>query len=449
MRIVIVGAGKVGSLLCGDLSGEGHHITLIEIKEDRLQTMLDQHEILGVQGNGSFYDVQMEAGVDTADMFISVTPEDEVNIISCVIAKRLGAKYTIARVRTPEHANHMSFVRDSLGITRMINPDLEAAQEIYRMIRYPSALSVEPFAGNRINLVELMVREESDINALTLAELRRRYKDLIVCLVIRDDVTMIPDGTTRLTVGDRVFLTGKQEDLGALYRKMGTVDRIRSVMVIGGGRITRYLMELLKTWKLDKKVIEQNSEAVEELAAAFPDVSVVEGDGTDQNLLDLENISGFDCVVTLTGIDEENIILSLFAASREVPRTITKVNRTDLLPLLRNMQLQSVITPAQLVTNYIVRFVRAISNSEGSQVEALYRLPGSSAEVLQFLVGENARVAGKRIKDLPIKDDVLIACIIINQQMIVPTGDDIMKPGQHVLVVTTQREFDDLDDILE
>ena len=449
MRIVIVGAGKVGSLLCGDLSGEGHQITLIEIKEDRLQAMLDQHEILGVQGNGSFYDVQMEAGVDTTDMFISVTPEDEVNIISCVIAKRLGAKYTVARLRSPKHASHMSFVRDSLGITRMINPDLEAAQEIYRMIRYPSALSVEPYAGNRINLVEMLVTEESDINALTMAEFRRRYKDLIACLVIRDEKTMIPDGTTRLSAGDRVFLTGKQEDMGALYRKMGTVDRIRSMMVIGGGRITWYLLELLKTWKLDRKVIEQNTEAVEDLAAAFPDVSVVAGDGTDQNLLELENISGYDCVVTLTGIDEENIILSLFASSRGVPRTITKVNRTNLLPLLHNMKLQSVITPAELVTNYIVRFVRAISNSEGSQVEALYRLPGSGAEALQFLVGDNARVAGKRIKDLPIKAHVLIACIISNQQIILPTGDDVLKAGQHVLVVTTEKEFDDLDDILE
>lgn len=449
MKIVIVGAGKVGALLCNDLSREGHQITLIEIKEDRLQAMLDQHEILGVQGNGSFYDVQMEAGVDTTDMFISVTPEDEVNIISCVIAKRLGAKYTVARVRTPEHASHMSFVRDSLGITRMINPDLEAAQEIYRMIRYPSALSVEPFAGNRINLVEMLVTEESDINALTMAEFRRRYKDLIACLVIRDEKTMIPDGTTRLSAGDRVFLTGKQEDMGALYRKMGTVDRIRSMMVIGGGRITRYLLELLKTWKLDKKVIEQNAEAVEDLAAAFSEVSVVAGDGTDQNLLELENISGYDCVVTLTGIDEENIILSLFASSRGVPRTITKVNRTNLLPLLHNMKLQSVITPAELVTNYIVRFVRAISNSEGSQVEALYRLPGSGAEVLQFLVGDNARVAGKKIKDLPIKAHVLIACIISNQQIILPTGDDVLKAGQHVLVVTTEKEFDDLDDILE
>lgn len=449
MRIVIVGAGKVGSALCTVLSHEGHSVTLIELKEDRLQDMLEKCEILGVQGNGSFYDVQMEAGVDKADMMIAVTPEDEVNIIACVIAMKLGAKHSIARVRTPEHASHMGFVRDSLGITRMINPDLQAAQEIYRLIRYPSALSVEPFASGRINLVEMAVTEDSVLSGLNLIEVRRQFRNLLVCIVARGEETMIPKGSTQLQAGDRVFITGTPQELGALYRKMGTVDRIRNVMIIGGGRICRYLLEMLREWKLDIKVIEHDPDIAQDLAVSFPDISVIHGDGTDQTLLDNENLQGYDCLITLTGIDEENIILSMFAASRKVPRNVTKINRTNLLNMLHGMGLQSIITPADISTTNIVRVVRAISNSEGSRVEALYRLKASSAEVLQFRVQEGARAANQPIRSLPIKRDTLIAAIVRGQKLLIPTGDDEMLAGDHVLVVTPGGEFDDLDDILE
>ncbi len=449
MRIVIVGAGKVGAVLCGDLSREGHDITLIEQKEDRLQDMTERYEILGVQGNGAFYDVQMEAGVDKADMLISVTPMDEVNIISCVIAKKLGAKHAIARVRTPEHAAHIGFVRDSLGINRMINPDLEAAQEIYRMVRYPSALSVEPFAGNRINLVELLVTEDSVLYNTDLAALRKTFQSLLVCMVVRGEQTIIPRGNTRLELDDRVFIIGKPQDMSTLYRQMGTVTRIRSVLIVGGGRICRYLLELLKEWKMDIKVIESNPGAAEDLAVSFPDISVIRGDGTDQDLLDAENIQGYDCVVSLTGIDEENILVSLFASSRGVPRNITKVNRTNLLNMLKGMGIQSVITPADLVTTNILRVVRAISNSEGSKVEALYRLKGSSAEVLQFRLPDNPALTGRPIRELDLKPGTLIAAIIKNQQLIIPTGDSVMQPGQHVLVVSSSGAWEDIEEMLE
>jgi trk system potassium uptake protein TrkA len=449
MRIVIVGAGKVGAVLCSDLSREGHEITLIEQKEDRLQNMMEQFEILGVQGNGAFYDVQMEAAVDKADMFISVTPMDEVNIISCVIAKKLGAQHAIARVRTPEHAAHMGFVRDNLGITRMINPDLEAAQEIYRMIRYPSALSVEPFAGNRINLVELLVTPDAVLHGMDLAGLRRKFQSLLVCMVVRGDETIIPKGDTRLMDGDRVFIIGKPQDMGTLYRQMGTVDRIRSVLIVGGGRICRYLLELLREWKLDIKVIESNPDTAEDMAVAFPEVSVIHGDGTDQGMLDTENIQGYDCVVSLTGIDEENILVSMFAASRKVPRNITKVNRTNLLDMLKGMGLQSVITPADIVTTNILRVVRAISNSEGSKVEALYRLKGSSAEVMLFRLPDNPGLVGKPIRELDLKPGTLIAAILHGQQLTIPTGSDVMQAGQHVLVVSSKGAWDDIEEILE
>lgn len=450
MKIVIVGAGKVGSILCQDLSREGHSVTLIEKKESLLESMLEKHEILGVRGNGSYYDVQIEAGVDSADMFIAATPHDETNIISAVIAKRIGAKYTMARVRTPEHAAHMGFVKDSLGIDSMINPDLDAAKEISRLIRYPSALSVQPFAGNRVNLVELVVTKESILNKQSLIDFRKRYNHLLVCIVVRDNQTIIPRGETVLMEGDHIFLTGKPQELGLLYRHMGTLDRIRSLLIIGGGRICTYVLDLLKEWGINIKVIEQDKEVALQLAVNYPDVTVIHGDGTDQNLLSAENIHRYDCVLTLTGIDEENILLSLFAQSCGVLRLITKVNRTNLLQILREaINQQSIITPAGITADYIVHLARAISNSEGSKVEALYRMQNSDAQALQFFVEQKCLLIGKPLKALKIRKNTIISAIVRNQQVLVPTGNDALMAGDHVVVITLEENIFDLDEIVQ
>ena len=448
MQVIVVGAGKVGEAICRDLSREEHEVTLIERNENKLNAIVDQHQIMGISGNGAFYDVQMEAGVPSCDMFISVTPKDEVNIIACVVAKKLGAKFTIARVRMPEYAGHVGFVQENLGIDRMINPEYEAAQEIYRMIRYPSALSVVPFAFNKINLVELEVTEDSQLMGLNLIKIRKKFNHLLVCILVRGDETIIPRGDTVLKKGDRVFITGAISDLGALYRSMSTVDKIRSVMIIGGGRICRYLLEILRGMKLDIKVIESDKKTAYALAEDFQDVSVIYGDGTDQSLLDNQHISNYDCVITLTGIDEENIILSMFSSMRNVPRRITKINRSNLIKMMSGMGIQSVITPASIVATHIVRLIRGISNSEGSIVEALYRIENSKAEVLQFKVTEQSKAVGKPIKTLPIKEGVLIAALITDGNVKIPSGADATYPGDKVLIATVSGEMYDLDDIL-
>ncbi len=449
MQVIVVGAGKIGKAICRDLSREEHEVTLIERNENKLNAVVDQYQIMGISGNGAFYDVQMEAGVPGCDLFIAVTPQDEVNIISCVVAKKLGAKYTIARVRMPEYAGHVGFVQENLGIDRMINPEYEAAQEIYRVIRYPSALSVVPFAFNKINLVELEITKESKLCGLNLIEIRKKFNHLLVCILVRGDETIIPRGETVLEEGDRVFMTGTPADLGALYRTMSTVDRVRSVMIIGGGRICRYLLEMLRGMKLDIKVIESDEKTAYALAENFQDVSVIYGDGTDQDLLENQHISGYDCVITLTGIDEENIILSLFASMRGVPRRITKINRSNLVKMLSGMGIQSVITPASIMATSIVRLIRGISNSEGSRVEALYRIENSNAEVLQFKVTEQSRAVGKPIKMLPIKKGVLIAALITDGKVKIPSGADAIYPGDQVLIANDEGELYDLDDILE
>lgn len=448
MQIVIVGAGKVGTALCANLSLEGHDITLIEREPGKLQELLDRFDILGLVGNGSFYDIQKEAKVDSCDIFISVTPEDEVNIISCVIAKKMGAAQTIARVRTPEYASHMGFVRENLGITRMINPEMEAAQEIYRMIQFPSALSVEPFSNAPVNFVELPIESGSLLNGMSMIEFRQRFSGLLGGILLREDATIIPGGTTVLHEGDRFFVTGKHDDLSFLYKSLGTLERIRSVLIIGGGRITYYLLDLLRNSRIQIKVIEHKKIVALDLADQFPHVDVIQGDGTDQNLLIEENIDAFDCVITMTGIDEENVILSMFANSKKVPRTITKINRTTMLPILNNVGLQSIVTPAEIMATTIVRIVRSVQNAAASNIEALLRLPNGSAEVLQFYVRSSSESIGKPLVSLDIKSDTLIGLIIRKEQLIFPTGQDQIYPGDHVIVITKHHDYRGIDDIL-
>lgn len=448
MKIVVVGAGKVGTALCQDLSREGHDITLIEHDPLKLQTLVDKFDLLGILGNGSFYDVQMEADTEHADMFIAVTPEDEVNIIACVIAKKIGAKETIARVREPEHASHMQFVRDSMGITMMINPELEAAREIYRMLQFPSALSIEPFVNNRANLVELVIEDNSHLANVKLTSFRQRFKDLLVCMIVRQDETMIPDGNTVLQAGDHIFVTGKPHDLDELYKSAGDVERIKSILIVGGGRITYYLLDMLKNLNHHIKVIESKQIVATDLAVAFPHASIIFGDGTDQALLSEHSIGNYDAVVTLTGIDEENIILSMFAASKGVRKTITKINRTSILDILTDSSVQRVITPANIMATSIVRVVRAFQNSAGSSVEALFRLPHNQAEVLQFFVRSSSKVCGVTLAQMPLQPNTLIAFILRGSQLIFPSGQDQIYAGDHVVIVTTNVEYDDVDDIL-
>lgn len=448
MNIVIVGAGKVGTALCATLSDEGHDIILIERDRLRLQALLDRFDILGIEGNGSFYDVQQEAQVSRCDMFIAVTPEDEVNIISCVIANKLGAKETIARVRTPEYASHMDFVRENLGITRMINPEMEAAQEIYRMLQFPQALSVEPFANNRVNLVELPIVKGAILDGKSMVEFRKHFPGLLGAVILRGDKTIIPSGPTVLQPGDLFFVTGEREGLNALYKSVGSLERIRSLLLIGGGRISHYLLKMLDRVKMQIKLIEQKEIVAMDLAQRFPNVSVILGDGTDQGLLREQHIEKYDCVATLTGIDEENIIVSMFANVCKVPRTITKVNRTTILSILDDVGLQSVITPAEIMAMTITRIVRAIQNAAGSNVESLYRLPNGSAEVLQFFVRSSSKVVGQSLAKLDIDEETLVGLIVRRNELIFPTGHDEIRTGDHVLVITKHLDYDDIDDIL-
>ena len=450
MEIVIAGGGKVGETISEELAREGNDIVLIEIKAGRLEQIINKIDITGLAGDGAEIDNLVEAGVRDCDMFIAVTAEDETNIISAIIAKELGAKYTIARVRDPKYTNHIEFVRESLGINMVINPELEAARHISRILEYPETLRIEQFEKGRVSMVELVIKENGPLIDTPLVQFRENYGDVLICAITRDYETIIPSGDTVLRKGDHLYVTGAQSDISRFYQKAGyKEEKIDSTLIIGGGGVTYNLLNLLKDKDMDIKVIEIKEEKAIDLSYEFPDVVVIKGDGTDQDFLDEERIRSFDSVLSLTGIDEENIVNSLYALSIGINKVITKVSRTGLLKILGNIDLQSIVTPKQLITNKILRFVRSISNTTVSNVEELVRIADNEVETLQFLVKATSRVVGVKLKDLDTKDELLVAYIIRGDDLIYPSGEDEILEGDHVLIVTKHKSFDDIDDILK
>ncbi|NLZ55515.1 MAG: Trk system potassium transporter TrkA [Clostridiaceae bacterium] len=455
MNIVIVGAGKVGETLCVDLVAEQHDIVLIDLDEERLEHMIAIADITGVVGNGALYDIQQEAGVASCDVFIAVTPSDETNIIAAITAHTLGARHVIARVRSPEYSLQMNFLRERLGIRLMINPDLEAARDIERMILLPSAQQVEHFEQGRVNLAAFLLPGDTELNGVALRDLTLKNGRVIVCIIERDGEVIIPDGNARLLHSDIVYVTGKPRDLEQFQRRAGLLQKpIRSALIIGGGRITRYLLPRLQRLRIQIKVIEVNPEIADALAADFPDVEVICGDGTDQMFLHEERVAGFDAVIALTGIDEENILVSLYASDLGVRRTITKVNRIHLMRLMCKVApqtthaLQSVVTPHHLIADRTIRYIRSIRERRGSNIDAFYRLADARVEALQFHVVEASRATGIPLMELPLRSNLLLALIQREGQLIYPGGNDVILPGDHVLVITTQRNISTLDDIL-
>lgn len=449
MKIVIMGAGKVGEELCVSLAQERHDIVLIEIDSQRLNQLISIADITGLTGNGTLHSVQMEAGVETCDVFIAVSQNDETNIIGALTAKTIGAKYTIARVRNPEYSSQLDFVRDSMGISLLINPELEGANEIIRNLEFPSALGIERFNNGRINIVEVRIAEGSSLIGVKVVNLRKTYKNTIFCVINRNGEIIIPGRETEFEAGDHVHVTGTLQELDKIYIAAKSFKRrLNSVLIIGGGRITQYVLRQLLRMNMTLKVIESDAEVADNLANEFPSVDVICGDGTEQSFLREERISNFDAVVALTGVDEENLMLSIYAKQQGAKKTICKVNRTDLLKVICHPEIDTIITPRHLISDIIVRFVRARQNSLGSNIDALYRLEDNRVEALQFQVTQGSKVINTPIKALKTIGNLVVAFIARQGQVIFPSGDDIIIPGDRVVIVTTHRNLDDLDDIL-
>ncbi len=449
MNIVIAGAGKVGEVLCSDLSNENHNIIVIEINESRLDELVNQYDIGGVAGNGAMFDNQLDAGVDNCDVFIAVTKNDETNLIAAITARQLGAPYTIARVRDPEYSKQMTFFRESLGINLIINPELEAAHEIARMLFFSSALQVESFNHGRVNMIEVVVQPDTELVGMKLHEHKNRFGRVVICIIIRGDEVMIPNGDTWLMAHDHVMVTGSSTDVRIFSRHcQPDQKKINSAVIIGGGKLTDYLLSRLIKKRMYLKVIEIDPENADRLAIKYPQTEIIFGDGTKQAFLREEHLTDYDSVIALTGVDEENILISIFASRMGIPKTITKVNRTDLLKVVDNVGLQSIVTPKRVIANHIIRFIRSKENAQGSNISAFYRLFDGRVEVLQFKVRDSFISAGIPLSDLTTKPGLLIACIIREEEIIYPNGRNSILPNDDVIVVTTKhKDFQDIQDI--
>lgn len=449
MHIIIVGLGKLGMTMTKQLVNEGHNVTVVDINNDKLTNAVDTYDVMGVWGNGATCETLEEAGASKAKLIIAATASDEMNILCCLIANRMGTENTIARVRNPDYAAQMQFLRNELGINMIVNPEYETANEISRIIRFPSAANLDSFARGKIEIARIRIHSDNMLCDMPIYEIRKKCKaKVIVCAVQRDEEVFIPSGNFVLRCDDTISITGTRSELSHFMKQTGVYkQKIKNVMILGGGRIAYYLAKQLSDTGRNIKLIEQNLDRCYQLSDMLPDVTVIHGDGTDQDLLDEQGLDYQDALISLTGIDEENIIVSMYAESKGINKVITKVNRHS-YSILNDIGLETVVSPQIVAGNLVTRYVRALHNSAGnSQIQTLYKLVGGKVEAAEFIVPENAGYENIPFKDLQFLSNLIIGCIIRNGKIIFPCGDDVMKSGDSVIVVTAGRIIEDLHDI--
>ncbi len=454
MKVVIVGGGKVGELLCADFSDIFQEVTIIDTNELRVEKLVEAYDINGILGNGANYEVLTRADSAEADMFISVTASDEINMICCIAAKQMGAKYTIARIRNPEYSKTKEFLRESLGIDLMVNPEYEAAKQISHMLKYPTATKVESFFGGKFNILEVIINSNSILNGVSLIDSKKIIDfPSLVCLVERQGEVFVPRGNYVFNVGDKVHITAANKNLKKFYKLLGNQDnmekKITSSLVIGGGKIAHYLVEFLQIANFYVKVIEIDKNKAITLSETFPDIDVIWADGSDRDTLIEEGIQTFDSCISLTGFDEENIIINLYADKLGIKKTVAKVNRASLKQIAEDIGQYSYITPKEIVGNIITKYTKSLQCSKHSDIENFYRIANNQAEVIEFKITNNsAKILGIKLKDLAISPNMLIAFIIRNNKQIFPNGDDEIKLDDNVVVVSYKQKIEHIDDII-
>ena len=454
MKVVIVGGGKVGELLCADFSNIFKEVTIIDTNELRVEKLVETYDINGILGNGANYEVLTRADSAEADMFISVTASDEINMICCIAAKQMGAKYTIARIRNPEYSKTKEFLRESLGIDLMVNPEYEAAKQISHMLKYPTAIKVESFFGGKFNILEVIINNNSMLKGVSLIDSKKIIDfPSLVCLVERQGEVFVPRGNYVFNVGDKVHITAANKNLKKFYKLLGNQDnmekKITSSLVIGGGKIAYYLVEFLQIANFYVKVIEIDKNKAIALSETFPDIDVIWADGSDRDTLIEEGIQTFDSCISLTGFDEENIIINLYADKLGIKKTVAKVNRASLKQIAEDIGQYSYITPKEIVGNIITKYTKSLQCSKHSDIENFYRIANNQAEVIEFKITNNsAKILGIKLKDLAINPNMLIAFIIRNNKQIFPNGDDEIKLDDNVVVVSYKHKIEHIDDII-
>ncbi len=452
MNIVIIGGGAVGSAVCTQLSEEGHNVTLVDKDASLLSEVSNICDVFGVAGNGADVSVLRRAGGERADLLIAITAEDEINLLSCMAARRLGARHTVARVRNPAYGELVQLMRKEHSLSFTINPELAAAREIYRTLRFPAAAKIDTFCRGRVEVAEFSLSEECPLVGKSLYDLRNElHSHFLVCAVMRDGVPYIPSGNFVLREGDLVSITAPETEIAAFFRAIGLYKNpVRRVLIAGGGRVSYYLCELLQKSKIDTTVIEKDKERCRLLAEHFPACTVVCDNFTKQETLLEEGIETTDAFLALSDIDEENAIISLYAKTREVPKIVTLIGTMSYIDFFKSAGLEGVVSPKLSTAAGLVRYVRSINGEKDSEIESLYKLFDGSVEVLEFLVKEEIEgLTDLPLKDLRAREGILIACIMHENEIVIPKGDDVIRNGDTVLVVSLGGQLKNIGDIVK
>ncbi len=452
MRILVVGDGKVGHTLAEHLAQEDHDITILDTDEEVLQRCEDELDVLCVRGNGANAKTLLDAGVERTDILIAATASDETNMLCCLIAKRLGAKYAIARIRDPEYNESLMLLQHELGIDMAINPERATALEISRLLRFPFASNIESFAKGRVEMVEFRAQEHDPVVGIPLKDLAHKLHNIprvLYAAVERNTVVTIPNGDFVIEPGDRVHVTGDVVTITAYFRFLGrNTHQLKNVMLLGGGRISYYLSKMIVPVGAHVNLVEINHAKAEHLSEMLPDVNIIYGDGTDQNLLEQEGLQQMDAFVSLTDRDEENLMTGLFAARQGVPKVIVKNNRVAYADIISSMGLDSIVSPKAITCSNILRYVRARENVEGAKVEKLYRLMHGRAEAIEFIARGTDSYIGIPLKDLDVRKNTLVAVIVRHGKVIVPFGNDHIEDGDSVVVMACEGGISDLNEVI-
>ncbi len=452
LKIIIVGVGKVGFTLAEHLSKEGHDVTIIDVGDAALQHASDTLDVMCVKGNGATVATLRESGADAADVVIAATDADEVNMICSLTAKTLGAKFVIARVRNVEYTSELSSLKRELGIDMVINPENATAIEISRLLRFPSAANLETFYRGKVELIGFRVQKEDFLCGKALSELHRRLKELpiLFCAAQRGEEVIIPDGSYMPAEGDNLYLIGQSVGMTQFFKLLGRYSpKVRDVFLVGGGRISHYLASLLESMDMRVKLVERDMGRCRHLSEVLPRATVICGDGTDQDLLESESVAASDAFVSLTGRDEDNLIISLYAMQLGISKVVAKCNRQNYAGIARAAGLDSVVSPKLITANQILQAVRGIENSKGSVMTALYKIAGGKAEATEFVVNQTTRHLGIPLKDLHLRKGILIAVIIHQSRIVIPEGSSCMAQGDTVIIVSRDQGVLDVNDIFD
>lgn len=452
MNIIVVGCGKIGTTLAANLVAEGHDVTAVDVNPSVTAELNNIYDVMSISGNGTDCETLAEAGVAKANLVISATGSDEFNMLTCFIARKMGARHTIARIRNPEYNDSsLGFLKQHLNLSMPINPELLAAQELYNLLKIPSAVKVDTFSRRSFQLVELRLQPDSQLDGMTLAELKKKYKaNYLICAVKRDDKVYIPDGSFVLKGGDKIGVTTTPSEIARLLKMLGESQKqLKSVMILGASRTAYYLSKMLINSGNSVTIVEKKHEKCKAFSEVLPEAVVIQGDGAQQELLLEEGLGSTDAFISLTGSDEQNILISYFAHGQNVPKVITKINRDEFTPMAERLGLDTVVSPKKIVSDVVLRYARALQNSLGSEVETLYKLMDSEVEALEFIVRPDCSILNIPLKDMKIRKGVLIGGIIRGRKAIIPSGFDVILPDDRVVIIAEGKRLNDLSDIIE